>query len=70
MDMHGNPFTVHLKLPQHCELAVLQYQIKSLSYRRKKGIEPQSPVGQLKKNNKFIYLKKFSKNIISTTELW
>ena len=22
-------FTVHLKLPQHCQLAILQYKIKS-----------------------------------------
>ena len=37
----------------------------------KKWRETQSPVGQLKNNNKFIYFKKlFSKNIIPITELW
>ena len=25
-----SPFAVHLKLSQHCELAILQYKIKSL----------------------------------------
>ena len=24
-----SPFAVHLKLPQHCQLAILQYKIKS-----------------------------------------
>ena len=34
------PFTVHLKLQQHCQLATSQYKIKSLKFGGKKICEP------------------------------
>ena len=35
--IHVYPFAVHLKLPQHCSLAIPQYKIKSLKFEKKKN---------------------------------
>ena len=34
--IHVYPFAVHLKLPQHCSLAIPQYKIKTLKSEEKK----------------------------------
>ena len=34
--MQPSPFAIHLKLSQHCQLAILQYEIKSFFKKRKK----------------------------------
>ena len=35
MYVHMSPFTVHLKLSQHCQLAISQYKIKSSKEKKK-----------------------------------